>query len=87
MTTTLPAMEHTIELLRAQAPHVTIMVGGAVLTEDYAQRIGADHYPAGPRLAMKREIRPEQISHSRVGVSPPTCPCARFPEALSSQEV
>ena len=53
MTTTLPAMEHTIELLRAQAPHVTIMVGGAVLTEDYAQRIGADHYVADAAASVR----------------------------------
>ena len=44
MTTTLPAMERTITLLREQAPQTRIMVGGAVLTEDYAQRIGADYY-------------------------------------------
>ena len=53
MTTTLPAMERTIELLRAQAPHVTIMVGGAVLTEDYAQRIGADHYVADAAASVR----------------------------------
>ncbi|MFR7755740.1 MAG: cobalamin-dependent protein, partial [Bacteroidales bacterium] len=32
MTTTLPAMERTIDLLRTQAPQVAVMVGGAVLT-------------------------------------------------------
>ena len=53
MTTTLPAMERTIELLRTQAPHVTIMVGGAVLTEDYAQRIGADHYVADAAASVR----------------------------------
>ncbi len=44
MTTTVPAMEETIRQLRAQAPDVKIMVGGAVLTEDYAAAIGADAY-------------------------------------------
>lgn len=44
MTTTLPAMERTIALLREQAPKTRIMVGGAVLAEEYAQRIGADYY-------------------------------------------
>ena len=44
MTTTVPAMEETIKLLREQAPWVKIMVGGAVLTEDYAAAIGADRY-------------------------------------------
>ena len=37
-------MERTIALLREQAPGVAVMVGGAVLTPDYAQRIGADFY-------------------------------------------
>lgn len=46
MTTTVPAMEETIRALRAAAPWCKIVVGGAVLTEDYAARIGADHYAA-----------------------------------------
>lgn len=44
MTTTVPAMEETIKMLRADAPDVKIVVGGAVLTQEYADRIGADHY-------------------------------------------
>ncbi len=44
MTTTLPSMEETIKLLREKAPFVKIMVGGAVLTEEYALKIGADAY-------------------------------------------
>ncbi len=44
MTTTVPAMEETIRQLRAKAPDVKIMVGGAVLTEEYASAIGADGY-------------------------------------------
>ena len=44
MTTTVPAMEETIRLLRAELPEVRICVGGAVLTREYADRIGADHY-------------------------------------------
>ena len=44
MTTTVPAMEETVKALRADAPWCKIMVGGAVLTEDYANRIGADRY-------------------------------------------
>ncbi|MBQ6824570.1 MAG: homocysteine S-methyltransferase family protein [Clostridia bacterium] len=44
MTTTVPAMEETIALLKAQAPFCKVVVGGAVLTKDYAARIGADHY-------------------------------------------
>ncbi len=46
MTTTVPAMEETIRTLRTAAPWCKIVVGGAVLTEEYAARIGADHYAA-----------------------------------------
>ena len=44
MTTTVGAMEETIALLRQEAPWCKVMVGGAVLTEDYARRMGADFY-------------------------------------------
>lgn len=44
MTTTVVYMEETIALLRACCPQVRIMVGGAVLNEEYAARIGADFY-------------------------------------------
>ena len=44
MTTTVGAMEETIALLRREAPWCRVMAGGAVLTADYARRIGADFY-------------------------------------------
>lgn len=44
MTTTVPAMEETIRLLRKEAPDCRVMVGGAVMTEEYAEMIGADSY-------------------------------------------
>lgn len=44
MTTTVPAMEETIKLLRQKAPSCKVMVGGAVLTQDFADKIGADGY-------------------------------------------
>ena len=44
MTTTVPAMEETIRQVRANAPWCRIVVGGAVLTAEYAAQIGADHY-------------------------------------------
>ena len=44
MTTTVPAMEETIKLLRKEAPWCKVVVGGAVLTEQYAEKIGADKY-------------------------------------------
>ena len=44
MTTTVANMEETIELLHREAPEVKIIVGGAVLTPEYAEQIGADFY-------------------------------------------
>ncbi len=44
MTTTLDAMRETVALLRERAPQVQTVVGGAVLTEDYAELIGATCY-------------------------------------------
>ncbi|MDO4442451.1 MAG: homocysteine S-methyltransferase family protein [Slackia sp.] len=44
MTTTVRGMEETIALLREQAPGVKVFVGGAVLTPEYAQMVGADYY-------------------------------------------
>lgn len=44
MTTTVPAMEDTIRLLHREAPWCQVIVGGAVLTQEYADRIGADYY-------------------------------------------
>jgi len=44
MTTTVPAMEETIKLLRKECPHCKVVVGGAVLTQEYADSIGADKY-------------------------------------------
>ena len=44
MTITVPSMEETIRLLRAECPDCKIMVGGAVLNADYAKKIGADWY-------------------------------------------
>ena len=44
MTTTVRGMEETIRLLREQAPDVKVFVGGAVLTPEYAQMVGADYY-------------------------------------------
>ena len=44
MTTTVPAMEETIKQLRAAKPDCKVCVGGAVLTQEYADMIGADKY-------------------------------------------
>lgn len=44
MTTTVPAMAKTIKLLKENCPKVKTIVGGAVLTQNYADEIGADFY-------------------------------------------
>ncbi len=44
MTTTLPAMEKTVAELKKSAPDCKVIVGGAVLTEEYARKLGADGY-------------------------------------------
>ena len=44
MTTTVRAMEQTVELLHEKLPGCKVMVGGAVLTPEYAEQIGADYY-------------------------------------------
>lgn len=44
MTTTVTYMEQTIKLLKRKLPDVKTVVGGAVLTQEYADSIGADKY-------------------------------------------
>lgn len=44
MTTTVPAMEETVRLIHEKAPMCKVIVGGAVLNEEYANKIGADKY-------------------------------------------
>ena len=53
MTTTVPAMEETIRLLRQSAPWCKIMVGGAVLNPEYAAAIGADFYAKDAMEAVR----------------------------------
>lgn len=60
MTTTVPAMEATIRALRKDAPWCRIVVGGAVLTAEYAAAIGADRYAAD---AMETVRYAEELSH------------------------
>ena len=53
MTTTVPAMEETIKQLRTSAPWAKIVVGGAVLNREYAERIGADKYAKDAMEAVR----------------------------------
>lgn len=52
MTTTLKSMDSTISLLKRERPDCAIMVGGAVLTEAYAKKIGADYYGSDAKKAV-----------------------------------
>ena len=58
MTTTVPSMEETIKLLHKRLPQVKTVVGGAVLTQKYADMIGADKYA---RDAMETVRYAEQL--------------------------
>ena len=64
MTTTVPAMERTIALLHEQAPDCRVVVGGAVLTKEYALQIKADHYAkdAMETVRYAERIRKEILS-------------------------
>ncbi|MBE6651070.1 MAG: homocysteine methyltransferase [Ruminococcaceae bacterium] len=53
MTTTVPAMEETIKLLHEKAPYCKVMVGGAVLTKEYADAIGADYFAKDAMEAVR----------------------------------
>jgi len=53
MTTTVPAMEETIRLLKEKAPWCKTVVGGAVLTQEYSDRIGADKYAKDAMEAVR----------------------------------
>ncbi len=52
MTTTVASMKKTIEALRASGHSCRVMVGGAVLTAEYAEAIGADYYSKDAKGAV-----------------------------------
>ena len=53
MTTTLPAMEKTVRALKALPHPPAVMVGGAVVTAEYAASIGADYYAKDASQAVE----------------------------------
>ncbi|MBO5059410.1 MAG: homocysteine S-methyltransferase family protein [Clostridia bacterium] len=53
MTTTVPSMEETIKQLKISAPWCKTVVGGAVLTQEYADKIGADKYAKDAMEAVR----------------------------------
>ncbi|MCR5785211.1 MAG: homocysteine S-methyltransferase family protein [Eubacterium sp.] len=52
MTTTVESMKRTIEALRSAGADCKIFVGGAVLTPDYADEIGADYYAKDAKASV-----------------------------------
>ena len=52
MTTTMMEMKHLVEMAREQGITAKIIVGGAVVTESFAQEIGADGYSKDAREAV-----------------------------------
>jgi len=58
MTTTVVSMEETIREINKKYPDVRVMVGGAVLTLEYAEKIGADYYgkDAGAAVEIAKKI-------------------------------
>lgn len=60
MTTTVPAMEKTIKLLREKAPWAKVVVGGAVLTQEYADSIGADCYAKDAMATVRYALSLEE---------------------------
>ena len=52
MTVSLKAMEETINLIHKEVPSCKVMVGGAVLTEEYAKKIGADYFGEDAKRAV-----------------------------------
>lgn len=53
MTTTMQRMREVIEYAKAQGIHSKVMIGGAVITQDYADEIGADGYSKDAADAVK----------------------------------
>ena len=53
LTTTMPAMEKTVKALKNAGVTAKIMVGGAPVTQDYADKIGADGYAPDAAMAAR----------------------------------
>jgi 5-methyltetrahydrofolate--homocysteine methyltransferase len=53
LTTTMPAMEKTVKAIRDAGISAKIMVGGAPITQDYADKIGADGYAPDAAMAVQ----------------------------------
>jgi 5-methyltetrahydrofolate--homocysteine methyltransferase len=52
LTTTMPAIEQALKAIKEAGVLVKIMIGGAPVTQDYADQIGADGYAADAASAV-----------------------------------
>ncbi len=52
LTTTMPAMESTVKALKDAGLNIKVMIGGAPVTQNYADKIGADGYAADAATAV-----------------------------------
>jgi len=52
LTTTMVNMEKTVELVKSEVPGTIVLVGGAPLTQEFAEKIGADAYSPDPQGAL-----------------------------------
>ncbi len=52
LTTTMANMEKTVQEIRARYPQKVILVGGAPVTRDFCEKIGANHYSPDPQGAV-----------------------------------
>jgi methanogenic corrinoid protein MtbC1 len=53
LTTTMPSMEKIVRELRARHPDLVILIGGAPVTREFCEQIGASHFSAGPQPAVE----------------------------------
>ncbi|MBQ7099823.1 MAG: cobalamin-dependent protein, partial [Oscillospiraceae bacterium] len=54
LTTTMPALEATVAALKATGKDYKIMVGGAPITQEFADKVGADAFTADAASAAKK---------------------------------
>jgi 5-methyltetrahydrofolate--homocysteine methyltransferase len=57
LTTTMPAMGETVRAIRASGSNVKILIGGAPITAQFAEQIGADGYASDAATAVETALR------------------------------
>jgi methanogenic corrinoid protein MtbC1 len=53
LTTTMPNMEKSVKAIKETYPDIKVLVGGAPITQDFCNRIGADFYSPNPQEAVE----------------------------------